>query len=291
MVESVIDEDNVDEYPREDILDAPPSNASPAIPVAEDFPMDYGPFSWSMNQYYLEEFTQGIYGDLFLQDLDMGTPSSGNGSDLVFDSLSLCSVRLVDDLDRFRISTHADHSPQDASSIPDIDMPTMKRIFSAENLKSHLSAFFRWTNVVIPLVHRPTFDIEIADPALLVSAFLCGSLYNPTEDVAERDACFDIAEEYVFSRLKEQVDLQRTLQTPVWKNRELVALMQAAMLTYGRQWITSRPDARRRSRKVRLPALLEVVRGLGFTRIKHAITPEGNVPSWEDFILLETCIR
>lgn len=291
MVESIIDEKDEELYPPQDIPEGP-NHAQHTPEVLEDYPMSYGNFPWDMSQYSLDDYFEGLDGDLLFQDLGSGTPSSGTGPDLVFDTLTFCSARVVDSLDRFYKSTHGPNSSGCIASAgdPEFDMAATQQILSADNLKSHLAAFFRWTNVVLPAVHRPTFDLDAADPALVLSMYLCGSLYLHPRPTPERQACYDLVEEYVFRRLEEAVDRQKSLDTPVWKNEELVALMQAAMSTYTHLWLMSTPKPRKRSRNVRLPALLAAIRTLGFNKLRHVVPTDVGL-DWEDWASLESCIR
>ncbi|PKS04999.1 hypothetical protein jhhlp_008365 [Lomentospora prolificans] len=250
--------------------------------------MAYDAFPWEMSQYCLEEYFEGLDGDLLFQELNTGTPSSGTSADLLLDTFSLCSARVIDELGRSHKLVYGEGEPP--KGVPEFDMVTVRDILSADNLKAHLSAFFRWTNVVIPTVHRPTFDMDLADPALIVSMYLCGALYLHPRPTAERQTFYDLAEEYVFRRLEEQVSYQRNLPTPCWENKELVALMQAALYIYTHLWLMSNPTRRRRGREMRLGSLLTAIRALKFNKLKHIVQDDVD-PQWTDFVALESCIR
>ncbi|RSL51249.1 hypothetical protein CEP53_008510 [Fusarium sp. AF-6] len=79
---------------------------------------------------------------------------------------------------------------------------TADSVFTEANLVQFVQAYFSRLHAYIPIIHRPTFQIETAPLPLLISIFLFGSLCYASQDAAisARDF-FDLAEVYIFSHL------------------------------------------------------------------------------------------
>ncbi|GAB1320959.1 Zn(2)-C6 fungal-type domain-containing protein [Madurella fahalii] len=196
------------------------------------------------------------------------------------------------------------------------------------NRETFTSAYFRHTHRDLPLVHRPTFDPATSSPALLLAIFLAGSQYAaPRDCVLAIPSFFRIAEEFVFRELDAQLQAAAgcgadragttrtlssggtgspTITTTTTTSAEaqappplsmsmwpLYEALQAGLLMHGIQFVSGDVAARRRSRTVRLPVLVDAVRRLGWTGARQTQPPAvgGGMPDWAWFVGDEMRIR
>ncbi|CAM1508039.1 Fc.00g048870.m01.CDS01 [Cosmosporella sp. VM-42] len=165
-----------------------------------------------------------------------------------------------------------------------------RKILVAENLRTFIACFFRYSHPEIPIVHRPSFEEEASTPGLLLALFLCGSMHAaPTDDALSARRFFDIAEEYAFHKLATYVAAYDRQVAPV-QAKEFHQTFLAALLMHYLQFPMNKIAVRERNRDQRLSVLISTVRKMGFTNIKH-IPPSDERFSWEQFIFQETQIR
>ncbi|KAK4039508.1 hypothetical protein C8A01DRAFT_16525 [Parachaetomium inaequale] len=159
------------------------------------------------------------------------------------------------------------------------------QVFTLSNRDIFVSTYFRHTHKHLPLIHRPSFNVETSSPALVLAVYLCGACCAPPRDcVLAVRGFFHIAEEYMFRKLegliRDFVEAQSRSQSRGQGGEgsdeqevevELYETFQAAVLIQGAGFLMNSPGpaARRQSWMVRTPALVEGVRRLGLTRARH----------------------
>jgi hypothetical protein len=179
------------------------------------------------------------------------------------------------------------------------------QLFTRANREAFVAAYFRHTHKDLPLIHRPSFDVDTTAPALVLLVFLCGAQYCPPRDcVLALPRFLRIADEWVFREV--QARLQQFLRAegegegedPVQvlggnaegRERALHETLQAALLMQGLIFVVNDPAGRKRNWVTRRPALVDAVRRLGLTRARHT-QRGGGKPDWERFVRDEIRIR
>lgn len=254
------------------------SQATSLSPPSEAFPMDYGLFYWGLNQYQPGEFSDTL-ADAFM-DHGIEFDPSCSVSTSTDEHLTTPISAILEELGGLYSSLEATNKLPSGDNY--FDFTTAWEVLTTANMRTHMAAFFRYTNVYYRIIHRPTFDIEEAPPVLVLSMFLCGTLYCG-EKGRDYRGLYNISEEYAFIQLRTAVESSAG-------TTEVTAALRAATLIHTLQWLIS-CTARRRNRDLRLPALVSAVRTLGYTRLRHAERNPGADLNWEKFIELETCIR
>ncbi|KAL2112931.1 hypothetical protein VUR80DRAFT_6053 [Thermomyces stellatus] len=268
----------------EDEPDAGDQAQTPAG-LLDALPMDYGFFYWGLNQCQPGEFSEALADAFMDYGIQFDPSSSGPGSSRD-DSIMATIASILAELDSFYASLESRNRLP--SGEYHFDVATAHEVLTPANMRTHIAAYFRFTNPYYPTVHRPTFEIETAPPVLLIALFLCGSLYRGDKDRDYR-GLYNLAEEYAFTKLGMAVE--RHAAHGAVAAKDAVAVLQAATLIHSLQWIINCASSRRRNWDLRLPALVAAVRSLGYTRLRHAEQNREGYLDWEKFIQLETCIR
>ncbi|KAK4119646.1 hypothetical protein N657DRAFT_706794 [Parathielavia appendiculata] len=182
---------------------------------------------------------------------------------------------IVTDLERLHVTL----TTTDPSYNGTFDATLAKQVFTRPNREVFIPTYFRYTHLHMPLVHRPSFSVETAAPALLLVVFLCGSLYSPPRDsVLAVRTFFRIVEGYVFGKLEALLKL--ISQGGVREDgaadgraheheTELYQTLQAALLIQGAEFLMNAGDARSRAWRVR-GTLADAVRRLELTSARHS---------------------
>lgn len=252
----------------------------------EDTPIDHGFLFWGVGQFYPGEFSETL-ADAFMDygiqfDLSCSEASSSSTDEAHAGRVAA----IIDELDVFHASLENNNQLQ--SEEDHFDVAMAHEILSPATLRTQLESYFRYTDLYIPTIHRPTFDIENAPPVLLLALFLCGSLYTGDKN-RDYQGLRNLAEEYAFIQLKLVMD--RAAVGGATMTKEVADALRAAALIHNLQWVVQSASSRKRNRSVRLPALISAVRTLGYTRLRHAEQNPRTELDWRSFIELETCIR
>lgn len=163
------------------------------------------------------------------------------------------------------------------------DLNIATSVFSATNLRTFSSTYFRLSHVHFPIVHSPSFGSGQTSKVLILAVSMIGALRaTPTQDaIAARDF-IRLTEEFIFRELaKTMLGL-----APVIPTTSVLETMQAAVIIAYTMMINNNVMTRRRCRTHRLPTLVAAARYFGVSKLKryHGI-------DWTQFIYDETCIR
>ncbi|KAL1840381.1 hypothetical protein VTJ49DRAFT_507 [Mycothermus thermophilus] len=114
-----------------------------------------------------------------------------------------------------------------STNTPFYDPVLASQVFTRSNRDVFIPTYFRNVHKHLPLVHRPTFCVEVnpsssassssslpsSAPPLVLAVFLCGALYAPPRDSALAvPRFFAIAEEYIFRELERLLSVVLPLQ-------------------------------------------------------------------------------
>lgn len=272
------DAEDIPEY----VEPAPPTTSSPLL---DSFPLDYGLVYWGLNQYQPGEFSETLADAFMDHGIEFEASCSATPSS-IDQRFRVAIASILNELDTFYASLEGDKRL--ASGDYPFDLATAHEVLTPESMQTHLAAYFRFTNTYYPIVHRPTFSIETACPALVLSLFLCASLYRGDKNRDYR-GLYNISEEYAFTQL--EIAMARHSAGDSGAAKDVAATLRAATMIHNLQWTISCASSRLRNRDVRLPALVKAVRTLRYTRLRHAEKNPQAALDWERFIELETCIR
>lgn len=159
-------------------------------------------------------------------------------------------------------------------------------VFTAGNAQNFIWACFNTIHQHNPVIHRPTFDCEIASTPLLLSVVLFGSMYLPQSGPAtSARQFFDLAEEYIFQHSTFRRLFDRL--SPEDLSGEEIEILQAAVTIEAVQDSINSKLTRRRIRVERHPRLIAIARSTGLFQVKR----KEHVVDWKAFIRSETLIR
>lgn len=186
-------------------------------------------------------------------------------------------------------------SSTQASLLPNVpfDLPLAETVFTPHNLEHFAWVYRTRVHAYHPLLHPPSFRLELASTPLLLVVFLFGALFSaPLDDALAARAFFRVAEEYVFER----PEVKRLVTEGGVKGtkcgEETVEVLQAALGILIIQNSRNDKVVRRRIRIERLPSLNAAVRYAGAFQARHRIKMnEYTAEMWEDFIQDELLIR
>ena len=268
-----------------------PNNQEPArdmgiSPIPDYPPVNLGLLSWGLDLSQPVEFSDTLFDGFMDYGIEFDASLYGSTHSPEDERLAGPIARILGDLGAVKAL------PGTSSKYPEGDysfnIDTLPELLTPANLQSHIAAYFRYTHPDYPIVHRPTFEMENTSPALLLSMFLCGSLYCEKSGVDYR-GLYDLAEEYAFNQL--HVAVEMSYSSGITVSKDMAATLTAATLMNDIQWTIKNPSSRRRIRAQRLPALVYAARTLGYPSLRHAVQNPGAELNWEEFIELESCIR
>jgi hypothetical protein len=172
-------------------------------------------------------------------------------------------------------------SPFSVSRFP---MDVAKAVFNGNNLVEYVSAFFRFFHPHTPFIHRPSFDMSMASPHLLLAIFLVGSIFRtPQDDALAARYFFGLAEDHVFGLLREVIARGKHA------SEESIQVVQAGVLMHALQVNSNHEVVRLRVRVNRFPEIVAAVRRLGLFGAVRAKSLEYS--KWKQFIGDEVRIR
>ncbi|KAH8802999.1 fungal-specific transcription factor domain-containing protein [Xylogone sp. PMI_703] len=173
----------------------------------------------------------------------------------------------------------------------DFNIQLAESVFTVANLRHFVRVYFDRFHGHIPIIHRPTFNIESASLPLLLALFLFGSQCSVPLDLATSTQKFlDIVEEFVFSHPTFGRSFQYDHEAR--STSDTIQALQAALLVQIMQNSTNDITAQRRSRLERYPCLVTAVRLSGLFRVRRRCSlqdPAGF--NWQQFIFDEMRIR
>lgn len=263
-----------------------PATAAAVSPLPDYLPVDLGLLSLGLEPSQPGEFSETLFDGFMDYGIEFDASSYGSTISQEDERLDGPIARIIADLAAVNASLGTSTKYSGGEYFFNID--TLPEILTPANLRTHIAAYFRYTHRDYPIIHCPTFEMETTLPALLLSLFLCGSLYCGKKGVDYR-GFYDIAEEYAFNQL--HVAVETSYSSGVAVSKDVAAILQAATLMNDIQWVIKNPSSRRRIRAQRLPALVYSARTLGYTSLRHTVQNPGAELDWERFIELEICIR
>lgn len=263
-----------------------PARAVGVSSVPDYLPLDLGLFSWGLDLSQPGEFSETLFDGFMDYGIEFDASSYGSTIWQEDERLAGPIARIIADLRAVDASlpTNTKYFGENYS----FNIDTLQELLTPANLRTHIAAYFRYTHPDYPIIHYPTFEMESTPPALLISMFLCGSLYCGKKEVDYR-GFYDIAEEYAFNQLHTVVET--SYSSGVTVSRDVAAILQAATLMNDIQWVIRNRSSRRRVSAQRLPALVSSARTLGYTSLRHEEQNSEAELCWERFVELETCIR
>ncbi|KAJ5909535.1 hypothetical protein N7504_004178 [Penicillium tannophilum] len=169
-----------------------------------------------------------------------------------------------------------------------------RTFFSERNVGDFINAYFDHT--VRPrsrIVLKSSFNLEITSGPLLLAIFLLGASCGLSDHAKSQATNYvDMAEQVVFENpdFLQLVYNQQPRDADSLYQFEIESI-QAAILIILNQLASPKPEARRRVRIQRYPALVSLARATSMTQIKNQ-WHDSDIPlSHAKFIKNETCIR
>lgn len=172
------------------------------------------------------------------------------------------------------------------SELSCFDPTSFNEVFSSDQVHAFCEAFSRKRHYQYPVVHWPTFNLEITCLPLLLAISLNGAAYSKSSSDAAGSRArardfYLIADAYIFQQLERSMN--RNYQEP--ESETTVEILQAALLIVVLQICFD--DSRKGVIILkRLPLLVLSLRHFGLTRMKH-----DEAEDWRTFIKQETRIR
>lgn len=175
-----------------------------------------------------------------------------------------------------------------------LDIEGTRAFISEQNIGNYIEAYFEST--VRPrsrIVLKSTFCLESTSAPLLLTIFLMGATCGKDEDAKLHATAYaDLVELVIFEN---PVFLQLVYSQDDTKGENLlddeIQIIQAAILIMLIQLASPRPDARRRVRIQRYPALVSIARATCLTKIRNK-WHDSSVPlDHAAFLKNELCIR
>jgi hypothetical protein len=152
-----------------------------------------------------------------------------------------------------------------------------------------VDAFFQYAYSSNPFIHKACFNVNTASRYLVLAVLLFGLTYASRENISDYNEYFDVVEFLIF----EGPELQQFLRQeehPVI-SKEIIQLIQAAILMIELQGSYSNVEIKRRIRFQRLPTLILVVRLLNLTKVVNDIVLDGHITTLEEYLHKETLVR
>jgi hypothetical protein len=157
-------------------------------------------------------------------------------------------------------------------------------VFTEDNISEYVSAFFNFFHPHTPFIHRPSFNTESVSIHILLSILLVGSIFcTPQDHALSARSFFGLAEEYVFSLLREVVTHDTHSRV------ESITIVQSAVLIHALQVNSNHEGVRHRVRVNRFPEIVASLRCLGLFGIVRA--QQLRDTDWTQYIIEETQIR
>jgi hypothetical protein len=231
-------------------------------------------------------------GHMFTEELAMDQPGFLDGFDLFpveypTNSLELRLQQLTQDLKEYSHNRH--NQARQSTVFPEAICASL---LSAENLLKLVNLYFyRWHHQW-PILHWPTFDVDVTSLPLLLAVALSGAAYSRDEDAVSEDPIsakifYEIAEGYIYDRL--EIVTSQTNTTAHMLPDEVIETCQAALLTEVLHKSVNDTRIRQRVFTKRHPALVATLRSLGILGTTHRSSIP--TPSWDTFVKVELLVR
>ncbi|KAF7561655.1 hypothetical protein G7046_g2485 [Stylonectria norvegica] len=198
----------------------------------------------------------------------------------------------VDNLIRGLSSTHETTRLQQNADSERFDTVLARSVFTPGNIQHFTRVFFSQVQPYHPILHPPTFDVEMIPLPLLLSVVCMGSLFSaPFDSAISVRSFFDTAEAYIYNHVVFRTLLERTgLELDI--TREETQAIQAALTILVVQMGINDESTRRRIRLQRQPTLNQALRLSGLIRTKHPKRIHRYTGlEWDAFIQYELAIR
>lgn len=152
-----------------------------------------------------------------------------------------------------------------------------------------VDAFFQYAYSSNPFIHKASFNVNTASRYLVLAVLLFGLTYASPENASAYNEYFNVVEFLIFEGPEFQ-QLLRQKENPVI-SKEIIQLIQAAILVIELQGSKSDVEIKRRTRVQRLPVLISMARMLNLTKVVNDIVLNGRTASLEEFLHKETLVR
>ncbi|KAJ5549382.1 hypothetical protein N7513_006616 [Penicillium frequentans] len=175
-----------------------------------------------------------------------------------------------------------------------LNLDPERTFFNERNVRNFINAYF--DNTVRPrsrIVLKSSFNLETTSAPLLLSIFLLGASCGLSDHAMSQATTYvDMAEQVVFEDSNFlQLVYNHQSRDGESLNKTEIESIQAAILIILNQLASPKPEARRRVRIQRYPALVSIARATSMTQIKNQ-WHDSNIPLRQaKFIRNETCIR
>lgn len=187
--------------------------------------------------------------------------------------------------------THNSMENRDRKAPVHFNKGLAESVFTETNLTHFVCTYFQRLHPYVPILHRPTFDLETAPLPLLMAVFLFGSLCCAPQDASlSAREYFDLAEEYVFGH----PTLNHVLEvcSSGEDSPEEIEILQAALIIEIIQNGSSNSCTRGRLRLERHPRLVSAVRVSTLFRAKRRFPLHKLAGvNWKSFINDEIRLR
>jgi hypothetical protein len=152
-----------------------------------------------------------------------------------------------------------------------------------------VNAFFQYAYSSNPFIHKASFNVNTASWYLVLAILLFGFTYASPGNSSAYNEYYDVVEYLIFEGSEFQ-RLLRQKEHPLI-SKEIIQLIQAAILMIELQGSQSDVEIKRRIRVQRLPALISVVRLLNLTKVVNDTVLDGHIATLEEFLHKETLVR
>lgn len=172
-------------------------------------------------------------------------------------------------------------------------------LYTPERTEKFCNMYFEFWHPHCPILHRPSFDMDIIPTALLVPITLMGAMYsNVDKEVSTAKLLLDLAEIFVFSvdDLREEFEIRRSLRFSSTMRQDPNLMMsplafdhvRAAHLMVCVQYWAGNTLAKRRVVETRFGVAVKVARRIGLTKTRHEQSKSSDDFGW---IQTETRVR
>lgn len=186
------------------------------------------------------------------------------------------------------ITAHHKLSERNDGEVPPFSEEMRTILFTVPNLIDFSRLFFDHWHANCPILHQPTYNLEIVSLPLMFVVFLIGAAYSSPRDTASLAVtCGALCEEFVF----ENEELKSILRTERGDDSTNLQIVQAAFLVSVLQNWQNGPLARRRMRNRRYCDIVTSARILGLTSSIN-LYATGICPfDWAGYIEAEAKVR
>lgn len=162
-------------------------------------------------------------------------------------------------------AAHELHTTRSGAALPVCVLEDMETLFTVDNLLEFTRLYFDNWHCNCPIIHQPSFNLEIISLPLLLAVFLIGATYSfPRDTASMARECLDLAENFAFEH-RDFKDIFLFEKVPHLAAKSSIEALQATFLVAVLQNWQNGSLSRRRMRTKRYSEIVSAARLLGLT--------------------------